>query len=48
MWVTLFFVCVMALVSWLGKKWMGTENLTSRDGYYLGGEAFPPLSLQVH
>ena len=40
MWVTLFsFVCVMALVSWLGKKWMGTENLTSQDGYYLGGRS---------
>lgn len=40
MWATLFsFVFVMALVSWLGKRLMGSENNTTRDGYFLGGRS---------
>ena len=40
MWLTLLsFVLVMIFVSWLGNRLMGTENNTTRDGYFLGGRS---------
>ena len=40
MWTTLLsFAFVMAMVSWLGKKWMGNEDLDTQDGYFLGGRS---------